>query len=141
MFPSSVCMFICSGMGPDSRVLVRKSRKQSQQYYRLYKVWFNRKVFHLQSTSTYLFFLLWNFLPSILVHFANFLNFWAYTHSCRLVAYLLLPKKSILHMFLYNSLELVFWEHIPYFNLHFGTNRSKGNHLSVDFCIILLAVG
>lgn len=25
-------------MGPDSRVLVRKSRKQAQQYYRLYKV-------------------------------------------------------------------------------------------------------
>lgn len=27
-----------SGMGPDSRVLVRKSRKQAQQYFRLYKV-------------------------------------------------------------------------------------------------------
>ncbi|RWV84860.1 hypothetical protein BHE74_00002597 [Ensete ventricosum] len=27
----------CSGMGPDSRVLVRKSRKQAQQYFRLYK--------------------------------------------------------------------------------------------------------
>lgn len=26
-----------SGMGPDSRVLVRKSRKQAQQYYKLYK--------------------------------------------------------------------------------------------------------
>ncbi|KAG8058949.1 hypothetical protein GUJ93_ZPchr0002g26786 [Zizania palustris] len=26
-----------SGMGPDFRVLVRKSRKQAQQYYRLYK--------------------------------------------------------------------------------------------------------
>jgi hypothetical protein len=29
----------CSGMGPDSRVLVRKSRKQAQQYKRLYNVW------------------------------------------------------------------------------------------------------
>jgi 20S proteasome subunit alpha 2 len=28
-----------SGMGPDSRVLVRKSRKQAQQYKRLYQVW------------------------------------------------------------------------------------------------------
>ena len=28
----------CSGMGPDSRVLVRKSRKQAEQYYKLYKV-------------------------------------------------------------------------------------------------------
>jgi hypothetical protein len=28
-----------SGMGPDSRVLVRKSRKQAQQYKRLYNVW------------------------------------------------------------------------------------------------------
>ncbi|ERN09420.1 hypothetical protein AMTR_s00029p00057040 [Amborella trichopoda] len=28
---------VYSGMGPDSRVLVRKSRKQAQQYYRLYK--------------------------------------------------------------------------------------------------------
>lgn len=28
-----------SGMGPDSRVLVRKSRKQAQQYQRLYQVW------------------------------------------------------------------------------------------------------
>ncbi|GJY99072.1 proteasome subunit alpha type-2-A [Tanacetum coccineum] len=27
----------CSGMGPDSRVLVRKSRKQAEQYHRLYK--------------------------------------------------------------------------------------------------------
>ena len=26
-----------SGMGPDSRVLVRKARKQAQAYYRLYK--------------------------------------------------------------------------------------------------------
>lgn len=25
-------------MGPDSRVLVRKSRKQAEQYHRLYKV-------------------------------------------------------------------------------------------------------
>lgn len=29
---------LCSGMGPDSRVLVRKSRKQAEQYHRLYKV-------------------------------------------------------------------------------------------------------
>ena len=29
-------------MGPDSRVLVRKSRKQSQQYYRVYKVIYDR---------------------------------------------------------------------------------------------------
>lgn len=28
---------VYSGMGPDFRVLVRKSRKQAQQYYRLYK--------------------------------------------------------------------------------------------------------
>ncbi|KAK4392810.1 Proteasome subunit alpha type-2-A [Sesamum angolense] len=28
---------VYSGMGPDSRVLVRKSRKQAEQYYRLYK--------------------------------------------------------------------------------------------------------
>ncbi|CAL9146543.1 unnamed protein product, partial [Musa hybrid cultivar] len=28
---------VYSGMGPDSRVLVRKSRKQAQQYFRLYK--------------------------------------------------------------------------------------------------------
>ncbi|KAG8091005.1 hypothetical protein GUJ93_ZPchr0011g26899 [Zizania palustris] len=28
---------ILVGMGPDFRVLVRKSRKQAQQYYRLYK--------------------------------------------------------------------------------------------------------
>jgi hypothetical protein len=28
----------CSGMGPDSRVLVRKSRKQAQQYKRLYNL-------------------------------------------------------------------------------------------------------
>lgn len=28
----------CSGMGPDFRVLVRKSRKQAEQYHRLYKV-------------------------------------------------------------------------------------------------------
>ncbi|KAK4484928.1 hypothetical protein RD792_007530 [Penstemon davidsonii] len=28
---------LCSGMGPDSRVLIRKSRKQAEQYYRLYK--------------------------------------------------------------------------------------------------------
>ncbi|RZC57910.1 hypothetical protein C5167_005208 [Papaver somniferum] len=28
---------VYSGMGPDSRVLVRKSRKQAQTYYRLYK--------------------------------------------------------------------------------------------------------
>ena len=32
------CIIIFSGMGPDFRVLVRKSRKQAQQYYRLYKV-------------------------------------------------------------------------------------------------------
>jgi len=31
------CIIIFSGMGPDFRVLVRKSRKQAQQYYRLYK--------------------------------------------------------------------------------------------------------
>lgn len=30
--------FCCSGMGPDFRVLVRKSRKQAEQYHRLYKV-------------------------------------------------------------------------------------------------------
>lgn len=30
--------FCNSGMGPDSRVLVRKCRKQAQQYFRLYKV-------------------------------------------------------------------------------------------------------
>uniref|UniRef100_A0A7N0TAD0 Proteasome subunit alpha type n=1 Tax=Kalanchoe fedtschenkoi TaxID=63787 RepID=A0A7N0TAD0_KALFE len=29
---------VYSGMGPDSRVLVRKSRKQAEQYHRLYKV-------------------------------------------------------------------------------------------------------
>ena len=34
----SLTGFIGSGMGPDSRVLVRKSRKQAQQYYRIYKV-------------------------------------------------------------------------------------------------------
>lgn len=28
---------LCSGMGPDFRVLVRKSRKQAEQYHRLYK--------------------------------------------------------------------------------------------------------
>uniref|UniRef100_A0A803NA83 Proteasome subunit alpha type n=1 Tax=Chenopodium quinoa TaxID=63459 RepID=A0A803NA83_CHEQI len=28
---------VYSGMGPDSRVLVRKSRKQAEQYYKLYK--------------------------------------------------------------------------------------------------------
>ncbi|XP_042470559.1 proteasome subunit alpha type-2-like [Zingiber officinale] len=32
---------VYSGMGPDSRVLVRKSRKQAQQYFRLYKVSLN----------------------------------------------------------------------------------------------------
>ncbi|MQL81398.1 hypothetical protein Taro_013872 [Colocasia esculenta] len=31
---------VYSGMGSDFRVLVRKSRKQAQQYYRLYKVCF-----------------------------------------------------------------------------------------------------
>jgi 20S proteasome alpha/beta subunit len=31
---------VFSGMGPDFRVLVRKSRKQAQQYYQLYKVCF-----------------------------------------------------------------------------------------------------
>jgi hypothetical protein len=31
-------VFCCSGMGPDFRVLVRKSRKQAEQYHRLYKV-------------------------------------------------------------------------------------------------------
>jgi hypothetical protein len=31
---------VFSGMGPDFRVLVRKSRKQAQQYYWLYKVYF-----------------------------------------------------------------------------------------------------
>lgn len=36
----TVLLVLCSGMGPDSRVLVRKSRKQAQQYYRLYKVLF-----------------------------------------------------------------------------------------------------
>ncbi|KAG6736105.1 hypothetical protein POTOM_061195 [Populus tomentosa] len=30
-------VFCCSGMGPDFRVLVRKSRKQAEQYHRLYK--------------------------------------------------------------------------------------------------------
>ncbi|THG03985.1 hypothetical protein TEA_025134 [Camellia sinensis var. sinensis] len=30
-------LLLCSGMGPDSRVLVRKSRKQAEQYHRLYK--------------------------------------------------------------------------------------------------------
>ncbi|KAF9668201.1 hypothetical protein SADUNF_Sadunf15G0104600 [Salix dunnii] len=30
-------VFCCSGMGPDFRVLVRKSRKQTEQYHRLYK--------------------------------------------------------------------------------------------------------
>ena len=28
---------VYSGMGPDSRVLIRKARKQAQAYYRLYK--------------------------------------------------------------------------------------------------------
>ncbi|AAC17043.1 Similar to proteosome component, micropain (multi-catalytic endopeptidase complex) subunit Y7, gb/X56731 from S. cerevisiae. EST gb/Z25719 comes from this gene [Arabidopsis thaliana] len=32
---------VYSGMGPDFRVLVRKSRKQAEQYLRLYKVIFN----------------------------------------------------------------------------------------------------
>jgi 20S proteasome alpha/beta subunit len=32
-------LIVFSGMGPDFRVLVRKSRKQAQQYYRLYKVY------------------------------------------------------------------------------------------------------
>lgn len=36
--PLMFCFFCYSGMGPDSRVLVRKSRKQAQQYFRLYKV-------------------------------------------------------------------------------------------------------
>jgi hypothetical protein len=31
-------IFLLSGMGPDFRVLVRKSRKQAEQYHRLYKV-------------------------------------------------------------------------------------------------------
>ncbi|KAF7123880.1 hypothetical protein RHSIM_Rhsim12G0175800 [Rhododendron simsii] len=31
------CLITCSGMGPDARVLVRKSRKQAEQYHRLYK--------------------------------------------------------------------------------------------------------
>ncbi|THG14236.1 hypothetical protein TEA_009219 [Camellia sinensis var. sinensis] len=30
-------LLLCSGMGPDSRVLVRKSRKQAERYHRLYK--------------------------------------------------------------------------------------------------------
>ncbi|KAB5532312.1 hypothetical protein DKX38_018982 [Salix brachista] len=30
-------VFCCGGMGPDFRVLVRKSRKQAEQYHRLYK--------------------------------------------------------------------------------------------------------
>lgn len=33
------CVGVISGMGPDSRVLVRKSRKQAQTYQRLYQVW------------------------------------------------------------------------------------------------------
>lgn len=37
--------FFCSGMGPDFRVLVRKSRKQAEQYYRLYKVNDTMKLF------------------------------------------------------------------------------------------------
>ena len=32
-------LIVFSGMGPDFRVLVRKSRKQAQQYYGLYKVY------------------------------------------------------------------------------------------------------
>ncbi|KAL7217477.1 hypothetical protein ACSBR2_010849 [Camellia fascicularis] len=34
---SSPLQIVQSGMGPDSRVLVRKSRKQAEQYHRLYK--------------------------------------------------------------------------------------------------------
>lgn len=37
-FPCTYLLLFFSGMGPDFRVLVRKSRKQAQQYYRLYKV-------------------------------------------------------------------------------------------------------
>lgn len=40
----------CSGMGPDSRVLVRKSRKQAEQYHRLYKVWYFYCVLFIQDT-------------------------------------------------------------------------------------------
>jgi hypothetical protein len=41
LFPigTTYLLIVFSGMGPDFRVLVRKSRKQAQQYYRLYKVY------------------------------------------------------------------------------------------------------
>ncbi|TVU46759.1 hypothetical protein EJB05_06317 [Eragrostis curvula] len=42
---------VYSGMGPDFRVLVRKSRKQAQQYYRLYKVFLKIHLVY----STFLF--------------------------------------------------------------------------------------
>ncbi|KAB5532315.1 hypothetical protein DKX38_018985 [Salix brachista] len=34
---SELHVFCCSGMGPDFRVLVRRSRTQAEQYHRLYK--------------------------------------------------------------------------------------------------------
>lgn len=69
-----------SGMGPDFRVLVRKSRKQAEQYHRLYKVFYFVKLLWciISSKVVYVYssckFLLLNFLASFLVIIYFFMN-------------------------------------------------------------------